>query len=84
MQTLPLQEGRKQDLIAFSLYFQKIMAQKIPPGGEGLPYWPLAYKPVCHGGTKVRYRYPRSITIISTFYYGLLRAVAVSCVLTKA
>ena len=35
MQTLPLQEGRKQDLIAFSLYFQKIMVQKIPPGGGG-------------------------------------------------
>ena len=35
MQTLPLQEGRKQDLIAFSLYFQKIMLQKIPPGGGG-------------------------------------------------
>ena len=44
MQTLPLPEGRKQDLIAFSLYFQKIMVQKIPPGGGGLPYWPLAYK----------------------------------------
>ena len=43
MQTLPLQEGRKQDLIAFLLYFQKIMVQKIPTGGEGLPYWPLAY-----------------------------------------
>ena len=41
-------------------------------------------KPVCHGGAKVRYGYPRSITIISTFYYGLLRFVAVSCVLTKA
>ena len=35
MQTLLLQEGRKQDLIAFSLYFQKIMMQKIPPGGGG-------------------------------------------------
>ena len=41
-------------------------------------------KPVCNGGAKVRYGYPRSITIISTFYYGLLRSVAVSCVLTKA
>ena len=40
--------------------------------------------PVCHGGGKVRYGYPRSITIISTFYYGLLRSVAVSCVLTEA
>ena len=35
MQTLPLPEGRKQDLITFSLYFQKIMVQKIPPGGGG-------------------------------------------------
>ena len=42
MQTLPLPDGRKQDLIAFSLYFKKIMVHKIPPGGEGLPYWPLA------------------------------------------
>ena len=37
-------------------------------------------KPVCHGGAKVRHGYPRSITIISTFYYGLshvlLRSVA--------
>ena len=41
-------------------------------------------KPVCHGGAKVRYGYPRSITISSTFYYGLLRSVAVSCLLTKA
>ena len=41
-------------------------------------------KPVCNGGAKVRNGYPRSITIISTFYYGLLRSVAVSCVLTKA
>ena len=41
-------------------------------------------KPVYHGGAKVRYGLPRSITIISTFYYGLLRSVAVSCVLTKA
>ena len=41
-------------------------------------------KPVCHGGSKVRDGCPRSITIISTFYYGLLRSVAVSCVLTKA
>ena len=41
-------------------------------------------KPVCHGGATVRYVYPRSITVISTFYYGLLRSVAVSCVLTKA
>ena len=41
-------------------------------------------KPVCHGGAKVRYGYPRSITIISTFYYGLLRSDAVICVLTKA
>ena len=40
-------------------------------------------KPVCHGGAKVRYGYPLSISIISTFYYGLLRSVAVSCVLTK-
>ena len=31
-------------------------------------------KPVCHGGAKVRYGYPRSIKIISTFYYGLLRS----------
>ena len=49
MQTLPLPDGRKQDLIAFSLYFQKIIVQKIPPGGggEGLPYWPLAYCVFC-------------------------------------
>ena len=40
-------------------------------------------KPVCHGGAKVRYGCPRSITIISMFCYGLLRSVAVSCVLTK-
>ena len=33
-------------------------------------------KPVCHGGAKVRYGYPRSITVINTFYYGLLRSVA--------
>ena len=31
-------------------------------------------KPVCHGGAKVRYSYPRSVTIISTFFYGLLRS----------
>ena len=41
-------------------------------------------KPVCHGGAHVRYGYPRSITIISTFYYGLLLSYAVSGVLTKA
>ena len=41
-------------------------------------------KPVCHGGTKERYDYPQSITIISTFCYGLLRSDAVSCVLIKA
>ena len=41
-------------------------------------------KLVCHGGAKVCYGYPGSITIISTFDYGLLRSVAVSCVLTKA
>ena len=35
MQMLPLPEGRKQDLIAFLLYFQKIMVQKIPPVGGG-------------------------------------------------
>ena len=42
-------------------------------------------KPVCPGGVKVRYRNgcPRSITIISTCYYGKLRSAAVSCVLTK-
>ena len=40
--------------------------------------------PVCHGGPKVCYGCPQSITIISTFYYSLLRSVAVSCVLTKA
>ena len=40
-------------------------------------------KPVCHGGAKVRYGCPRSITIISMFYYGLLRSFAISCVLTK-
>ena len=40
-------------------------------------------KPVCHGGAKVRYGCPRSITIINTFYHGLLRSFAVSCVLTK-
>ena len=38
--------------------------------------------PVCHGGAKVRYVYPRSITIISTFCCGLLGSSAVSCVLT--
>ena len=37
MQTLPLPEGIKQDLIAFLLYFQKIMVQKIPPGGRVCP-----------------------------------------------
>ena len=41
-------------------------------------------KPVCHKGAKVRYGYPRSITVISTFYYDLLHSVAVSCVLTQA
>ena len=41
-------------------------------------------KPACHGGAKVRYGYLRSMTIISTFYYGLLHSEAVSCVLTKA
>ena len=41
-------------------------------------------KPVCHGGATVRYGYPRSITVINTFFYGLLCSVAVSCVLTKA
>ena len=30
-------------------------------------------KPMCHRVAKVRYGYPRSITIISTVYYGLLR-----------
>ena len=38
---------------------------------------------MCHGGATVRYGYQRSTTVISTFYYGLLRSVAVSCVLTK-
>ena len=37
-------------------------------------------KPVCHGGAKVLYGCPRSITVISMFYYGLLHYVAVSCV----
>ena len=40
-------------------------------------------KPVCHGAAKVRYGYPRSVTIISTFYYGLLHSYAVRCVLTR-
>ena len=35
-------------------------------------------KPVCPGGAKVRFGYPRSLTIISTLYYCLLRSVAVS------
>ena len=39
---------------------------------------------VRYGYPRVRYGYPRSITVISTFYYGLLRSDAVSCVLTKA
>ena len=38
---------------------------------------------MCHGGAKVRYGYPRSIAMISTFCYGMLRSYAVSCVLTK-
>ena len=29
-------------------------------------------KPMCHGGGEVRYGHPRSITSISTFYYGQL------------
>ena len=33
-------------------------------------------KPACHGGAKVSYGCPRSITIISTPYYGLLRSFA--------
>ena len=41
-------------------------------------------KPVCHGGAEVRYGCPRSVTIISTFYCGLLLSFAVRCVLTKA
>ena len=41
-------------------------------------------KPVCHEAAKVRYGYPRSITIISAFCYGLLYSYAVSCVLTNA
>ena len=43
-----------------------------------------SYKPVCHGDAMLGYGHPRSITIISTFYYGLLCSDAVSCVLTKA
>ena len=42
MQTLPLPEGRKRDLIAFSLS-ENHGAENSPRGGEGLPYWPLAY-----------------------------------------
>ena len=41
-------------------------------------------KLVCHGAAKVCYGYPRSIMIISTFYYGLLRSYAVSFISTKA
>ena len=41
-------------------------------------------KPMCHGGARVLYDYPRSITVISTLYYGLLCSDAVYCVLTKA
>ena len=41
-------------------------------------------KPMRRGGAKVRYGYPRFITIISTFYYDLLRSSAVRCVWTKA
>ena len=40
-------------------------------------------KPVCHEGAKALCGYLGSITIISTFYYGLLRSDVVSCVLTK-
>ena len=39
-------------------------------------------KPVCHGSAKVLQGVPGSYTI-STFYQGLLRSDAVSCVLTK-
>ena len=43
-------------------------------------------KPKFNGDSifKVRYAYPQSITIISTFYYCLLRSDAISCVLIKA
>ena len=36
-------------------------------------------KPVCLGSDKLCYGYPRSITTISKFYYGLLCSYAVSC-----
>ena len=41
-------------------------------------------KPVCCGGATVLFGYPRSITIINTFYYSILCSDAGSCVLTKA
>ena len=47
-------------------------------------YYDIRNTPVCHGGAKLRYGYPRSITFISTFFYGLLRSDAVSCALTMA
>ena len=68
-----------QDLlrfVTFSYVFLRCITISVTSRGSD--------KPVCHVGAKVRYGYPRSITIISTFYYGLLRSVAVSCVLTKA
>ena len=37
------------------------------------------HKPVCHGGAKVLYGYPRSITIISTFFLRNRSALAVNC-----
>ena len=65
-----------QDLNTFCYVFLRCITISVTSRGSD--------KPVCHGCAKVRYGYPRSITIISTFYYGLLRSVAVSCVLTKA
>ena len=45
----------------------------IPAGGGGgwTPYPPSGF---AHGGAKVLCGYPRSITIIKTFYHGLLRS----------
>ena len=67
-----------QDLLRFVTFFLRCITISVTSRGSD--------KPVCHGGANVRYGYPRSITITSTFYYmyGLLRSVAVSCVLTKA
>ena len=48
-----------QDLLRFYYVFLRCITISVTSHGSD--------KPVCHGGAMVRYGYPRSITIISTF-----------------